>query len=407
MRHTSRNRMAAVLAVLALLVTLCACGSPASPAPADVQVPAATPAPTAAPTAAPTTAPTEAPTPEPTPEPYAGIDYQYLTMNADGTRTFQDMKGATVTVAAAEEMDTILTVAWPGNQPTIALLGITDMVPAWMKSMQGEDYYWAQQYNPTILANPSLGSSAEELMTFDPDIVFTKTKDKQAELDAAGITAACMAPVTLDDVLHSVRLTAEISGRPEAVARADSWIGYYNEVVDMIRQRLANVPESEYPVVYVVNGQHGTTPLLTNGGGTLTETFSHLLGFKLATVDIVQGDATEITAEQLMALDPEYMIFFGMHAYEAYDALMADESLAGLSAVQNGKLAFVPKGGQPMNGTGVENVMYLQWQVKLLYPELFADIEMHDVVKDFYNRYMDYDISDAEIEAMLAGKNGL
>ena len=108
-----------------------------------------------------------------------------------------------------------------------------------------------------------------------------------------------------------------------------------------------------------------------------------------------------------MDLDPEYMIFFGMHAYEAYDALMADESLAGLSAVQNGKLAFVPKGGQPMNGTGVENVMYLQWQVKLLYPELFADIEMHDVVKDFYNRYMDYDISDAEIEAMLAGKNGL
>ena len=68
---------------------------------------------------------------------------------------------------------------------------------------------------------------------------------------------------------------------------------------------------------------------------------------------------------------------------KAYGALMEDASPADLSAIQNGKPAFVPKGGQPMNGTGAENVMHLQRPVKLLYPELFQDIDMHDVVKDF------------------------
>lgn len=62
---------------------------------------------------------------------------------------------------------------------------------------------------------------------------------------------------------------------------------------------------------------------------------------------------------------------------------MEGASPAGLSAIQDRKPAFVPKVGQPINGTGAENVMYLQWQVKLLYPELFQDIDMHDVVKDF------------------------
>lgn len=337
----------------------------------------------------------------------SGIDYQYLTVNEDGTRTFEDMKGNTVTVPAEEDMDTILTVSWPGNAPTMVLLGLTDMIPAWMSGMKGDNYYWQHQYNPTIMEEPELGDTAEELMTYHPDIVFCKTNEVQEELTAAGLTAACMSPVTLDDVLKTVRLSAEISGRKEAVDRADAWIAYYNDTVSTIKETLADVSEEDYPVVYVVNGQHGDTPLLTNGSGTLTETFGELCKFKLATEGIVEGDAVEITAEQLMSIDPQYIEFSGMNAYDAYDNLMADAVLSDLSAVKNGALYFIPKGGQPMNGTGVENVMYIQWQTKLLYPDLFADVDMNEVVRNFYTTFMDWDISDEEIEAMLAGKNSI
>ena len=331
------------------------------------------------------------------------IDYQYLTVNEDGTRSFQDMKGNDVTVPA--EVDTILTVAWPGNSPTIQLLRLGDLCPAYMDSMKGEDYFWTQQCNPGILEKPSLGDTAEELMTYDPDIVFTKTTEKQNELAQAGLNAACMSPVTLEDVLKSIRLTAEISGRADAVRRAEEYTAYYNETVDMINERLSDVTEDEMPTVYIVNGQHGTTPLLTNGSGTLTETFSELCRFKLATVDIVEGDAVEITAEQLLSLNPDYICIMGMNAYDAYDALMADPTLKDLDAVKNDLVTFVPKGNQPMNGTGVENVLYMQWQVKLLYPEKFEDLDMHQIVSDFYNNFMGYDIPDEYVDDMLAGKS--
>ena len=106
-----------------------------------------------------------------------------------------------------------------------------------------------------------------------------------------------------------------------------------------------------------------------------------------------------------MNINPDYIVVYGLHAYDAYDDLMGNEVLAGLDAVQNGKVYFCPKGGQPMNGTGVENVMYIQWQAQLLYPELFEDIDMHQVVKDFYSTYMGHDFSDSDVDAMLAGKN--
>jgi iron complex transport system substrate-binding protein len=43
------------------------------------------------------------------------------------------------------------------------------------------------------------------------------------------------------------------------------------------------------------------------------------------------------------------------------------------------------------------------WLGTKMYPELFADVNMQKVVRDFFKNFYAYDISDADIEVVLAG----
>jgi iron complex transport system substrate-binding protein len=43
------------------------------------------------------------------------------------------------------------------------------------------------------------------------------------------------------------------------------------------------------------------------------------------------------------------------------------------------------------------------WLGKAMYPDLFGDIDMKTVVRDFFNKYYNYDIDAAEIDKVLAG----
>jgi iron complex transport system substrate-binding protein len=50
-----------------------------------------------------------------------------------------------------------------------------------------------------------------------------------------------------------------------------------------------------------------------------------------------------------------------------------------------------------------EGAMFPLWLGKTLYPDLFPDIDMKRVVKDFFNNYYIYDISADEIDQVLSG----
>jgi iron complex transport system substrate-binding protein len=50
-----------------------------------------------------------------------------------------------------------------------------------------------------------------------------------------------------------------------------------------------------------------------------------------------------------------------------------------------------------------EGAMLPLWLGTKLYPERFADVDMKEVVKYFFNHFYNYDIPASEIETVLAG----
>ena len=79
-------------------------------------------------------------------------------------------------------------------------------------------------------------------------------------------------------------------------------------------------------------------------------------------------------------------------------------ALATVDAVANGKVEVCPFGIYLWSVRSGEGAILPFWLSTNLYPELFSDIDMRDVVKDFFNYWYNYDIPEEEITNTLAGR---
>ena len=89
---------------------------------------------------------------------------------------------------------------------------------------------------------------------------------------------------------------------------------------------------------------------------------------------------------------------------DVYDILMADKVLSGLSAIDNNSVYRIPQGIFPWCRTGAEAAIQVVWAAKLLYPDLFNDIEIESVARDFYSEFYGSEVSDDTLDGILSGK---
>lgn len=85
------------------------------------------------------------------------------------------------------------------------------------------------------------------------------------------------------------------------------------------------------------------------------------------------------------------------------DYILSDEKWAGLDCVEQGRVYQIPVGTSRMgHPTSTETPLALLWLAELLYPDYF-DIDFSQELKDFYEEFYDYQLSEETVEAILAG----
>ncbi len=170
-------------------------------------------------------------------------------------------------------------------------------------------------------------------------------------------------------------------------------------------ERIADIPEDERPTVYYVGG---TTAYSTRIAGNGIEFVTNAGGVFALTEEEMGGSTTtsEVTAEQLLAADPDVIIVGTNNRAAGYESLMSDEALTGLSAIQNGQVYTTPQGTLPWDTYGPEQSMAVLWMAKTLYPDLFEDIDLVEEMKEFYQTFYGYELSDEYAQMMLDGVMG-
>lgn len=247
------------------------------------------------------------------------------------------------------------------------------------------------------------GLSNEELIARGVDVVFVKSKGNVEALREAGITPFYLEFNNIEQTKESIELLGKIFNVPDI---AKAYIGYIDEYIPMIEQRLANIPESERITVYA--------PLLRSSDNTIFNTYdpSHIstemfesCGAYVITQDIEFTDNNGIiTEEALIRLDPDVIMVCGFYREQGVNYLTDGKYDDILSAVKNDKVYYYPLGMYDWSAGGFELGISSLWTAKTLYPEYFEDVDLVSVTKDYYKNTTGATLSDEDIKYIFEDK---
>jgi iron complex transport system substrate-binding protein len=112
----------------------------------------------------------------------------------------------------------------------------------------------------------------------------------------------------------------------------------------------------------------------------------------------------EVSMEKVLGWNPDVLVIDFGTPEEFYN----DSKWKSIKAVKN-KMVF----RQPIGifiwdrPTAESAVLHPLWLAKIVYPDLFADIDLAREIKRFYRETMSFDFTDEHVEAILSAKYSL
>lgn len=209
--------------------------------------------------------------------------------------------------------------------------------------------------------NPNL----EEVAALHPDLVLVTKELNRLEtvnaLEQMGIPAYATNPNTVEEVVSSTKRLAEVLGTPQAGAKLAADL---RKRLDDLQRRLAGVPPKR--VLFVV----WTEPLISTGQHTFVADALRHAGAE----SIVESrqDWPQVSFEEIVHLQPEYLVFASSHSEEAAQNLHALAKRPGwemLDAVKQRKFVVV---SEAVNRPAPRIVSAIEDLARQLHPGAFA-----------------------------------
>lgn len=290
----------------------------------------------------------------------------------------------------------------------LTALGVEDRIVV-RADVHTDSFPWAEALFSRITELPVLDNvhtsvNFEELMRYEPDVVFSFPRQNELDqLAAAGVAAVPGESfIALEDTCGLLMDYANALGS-DAVVRAQSYCNYFEQKLSNVRERLVGLTDEEKPRVY-----YAQMDVLTTCGkySDLVEVIEAAGGIAVS-AELEAGARTEINYEQLMVWNPDYIfldhggINDGSTVEEMQQELYTQPSYASLSAVQAQQVYLVPSGVFYWD-MGLQKILLVEYMAQILHPERFEDLDMAQELMDFYQRFYGCELSRGEAEAILA-----
>ncbi|MDD4503467.1 MAG: ABC transporter substrate-binding protein [Clostridiaceae bacterium] len=225
--------------------------------------------------------------------------------------------------------------------------------------------------------------------------------EQRASLKAAGIVFIEISSFsTVQGMIDSFEIIGNILGEKEA-ARAKEFGMYYKASIDDAAKRTAGIAEEDKVKVLMVNFAADVYSTV-NSKDIFSSIVTAAGGINVAADYSGSANGTAMTAdsEQIVEWNPDVII---TRSPAGTEAVLKDPALAGVTAVENGKVYTSPRGLYLWGVRSGENAMMTPWLGQILYPELFADIDMNKIVSDFFKKWYNYTVDNAKIAEIISG----
>lgn len=245
----------------------------------------------------------------------------------------------------------------------------------------------------------------EELLNLKPDVVFysaDNTADYE-KLSAAGIPAIGFSTSKWDyncvDTFENwVTLLGEVlQQQDKAAGIAD----YGHEVYDEIQSVFAEAGEIEKPRALILFNYGGGT-IKTSGSNFFGEYWLESTGAINVAADL--SGTPEINMEQIYEWNPDIIYITNFSSYlpeDLYNNTIEGDDWSSVKAVQEGHVYKFPLGMYRWFPPASDTPLVLKWLAQKNQPELFADINMEEEVRSYYERFYGVELTDEEVEQIF------
>ena len=246
----------------------------------------------------------------------------------------------------------------------------------------------------------------EQLLSLEPDVYFEIANQEKTiqKLEETGVTTVALDTNTkslnpLDTLNRWLTLTGKITGttdRPEEIIAE----GEANQ--KLINETLADVKEADKPRVMILqyhsDGEISTAGTNMHGNRWLDATG----GIDVAAEAGIDG-IKAINMEQVYEMNPDIIYitnFTETQPEDLYNNVFKGQDWSQVKAVQDKKVYKMPLGIYRWYPPSGDAPLMLKWMAQHNYPELFT-YDMNDEIKDYYNRFYGYNLSDAQVKEIL------
>lgn len=246
--------------------------------------------------------------------------------------------------------------------------------------------------------------SVEDLIAADAQVVCGPSRifseEQLAQLEQAGIAfVAIDSLATVDELCQATLIIGEVMGEEE-LEFAEQFVEYFQTTMEESIEATKDIPEDERPTILQIwpSGDVYTTTNKTD----ICQQYMEAAGAVNVAADFEgSGRQLEVSAEQILEWNPDYII---VRSVEGREMIMKDPALQQVTAVQNDDVYCIPTGLFLWSARSDEGVLMVPWLNSILNPDLFPDIDMEQVVSDFFKDFYGYELPQENLEAILNGE---
>lgn len=220
--------------------------------------------------------------------------------------------------------------------------------------------------------------------------------DEIAKMEAAGIKVIALQYGTIEDLETWIRIIAQMMDKEE---RGEELIKYFHDSVAEVDEKISTLSEEDFRDIMI----YAYDTLEVDGSSGFSKYWVEHSGANNVALGLT-GDDTMVNMEQVYEWDPEIIYignFTNVVPSEILGNTIEGQDWSVLKAVQNKEVYKIPIGGYRWDPPGIETPLMIKWLAKTQHPELFADMDMAEEVKEFYKDVYNYELNDEEIEEIL------
>ncbi len=251
--------------------------------------------------------------------------------------------------------------------------------------------------------------NVEEIMKLKPDVIFynAKNQDRYEKLSKTGVP--CIGFVTMGadtpaDPINRygewLKLLEDVFGEK---GKMDDFLKAGDDIVKDVEKRIASVPEDKRPSGMILWKYQEGTPIVA-GKGTFGDFW--LKRLKVKNVAEEAKGYAKVNVEQIYSWNPDVFYLDGpgllnIKTEDVYNNSVEGFDFSNLKSVMDKRVYNSKLGMWNWLTPNPDAPLVLAWLASETYPDAFKDYDLKKVIKDYYQKWYNYELTDEQIEDMF------